>query len=373
MMRWDGMTVYPSDHTRLGKHMLPNYARHHIGDTPMEDLLVITLMDAWTLIDPRFGGVLDTSSGFRLASWVPIDHDPAPPRVLKALEDIGSRPIAMSRFGQDRLRAQGLDALYVPHGVDTNVLCPHPEWRDDIREANQIPQDAFVIGMVANNAGNGPPRKAFPQVFQAFSLLCQERDDVYLYLHAEPLGLSDGVNLFALAEATGIPEDRVRIVDQYKYLTGGISPTHMAGIYNMIDVLAMPSYGEGFGVPLIEAQACGTPVITTDWTAMPELVGAGWTVQGDRWYNSAHGSFFMCPNVFEILDAFQHAYEARGDQGIAESARAFALQYDVDVVMRDYWLPVLAELEPASAKKSQVAIPAPRRVRRAEARKKVTA
>jgi glycosyltransferase involved in cell wall biosynthesis len=104
-------------------------------------------------------------------------------------------------------------------------------------------------------------------------------------------------------------------------------------------VLCMPSFGEGFGIPLIEAQACGVPVITTDWTAMTELCGAGWLVDGERWYDATQGSFQKVPYVGEIVDALEASY--KHGAGLAERARAFALDYDVDSVFEKYWLPVL--------------------------------
>jgi glycosyltransferase involved in cell wall biosynthesis len=64
-------------------------------------------------------------------------------------------------------------------------------------------------------------------------------------------------------------------VDQYAYRLGAPAEV-MAATYSAMDVLLAPSHGEGFCVPLIEAQACGTPVIATDFSAQPELVGAGW-------------------------------------------------------------------------------------------------
>lgn len=345
---WDGMTVYPADHTRLNKYRLREYAQDHAGDGSLDDVQIITLMDVWTWIDARwggrFGGVLD-GEGLRIAAWVPIDHYPIPPGVVKALETVGARPIAMSRFGESELKANGFDPLYVPHGVDTTIYRPRPDARAAMRAAMDIPEDGFLVGMVANNTGNTPPRKAFPQVIQAFSALSAEIDNAYLYLHCEVHGIFDGINLMHLLEFNGVPMDRVRVVDQYKNHAGSITPNEMAALYSAMDVLANPSYGEGFGIPIIEAQACGTPVIVTDWTAMPELVGEGWKVQGDPWYDCAHGSYYMCPGLPEILAAMREAYEARDDAAMGERAREFALGYDADLVMQDYWLPALAELE----------------------------
>ncbi len=339
-MTYDGMTVYPTDHSHVAKKMLRPYAEHHGGGS-LDDVLVITLHDTWVFAAPEFGGLLDTT-GMNIASWTPVDHDPLPPRVAHALEKTGSRPIAMSKFGKEQLNLVFPDALYVPHAIDTNVFKPHGG-RDAFRAALKLPQDAFVVGMVANNSGSAPPRKAFPQMFQAFAEFRRRHDDAILYLHTNVAGDYEGINLVAIAEITGIPSKAMCATDQFKYHIG-LEPEVLARMYENFDVLANPSYGEGFGIPIIEAQACGTPVIVTDWTAMPELCGAGWKVEGDRWYDPSQGSFYMCPNVYSILDALEEAYAARGDQELRDKAREFALGYDADKVFDEYWLPAIDEL-----------------------------
>jgi glycosyltransferase involved in cell wall biosynthesis len=119
----------------------------------------------------------------------------------------------------------------------------------------------------------------------------------------------------------------------------------MAGIYSAMDVLSSPTMGEGFGVPIIEAQACGTPVIVGDWTAMPELMGAGWTVRASERVLTPMLDYQHLPTVEGVLEAYEAAYEARGDRNLASDARAFAMRYDVDEVTQNYWKPVLDEME----------------------------
>lgn len=338
-IEWNGMTVYPTDHTRFGKAMLPYYVGHHAnGEVDPRDVLVITLMDVWALNDH-----VDKLAPLRIASWVPVDHDPVPPAVAQFFAHTGAKPIAMSRFGEAKLREVGLNPLYVPHGVSTEMFKPQTG-RDDIREGMGIPKDAFVIGMVANNQGNSPPRKAFPQVFQAFKVFQHDHPDAFLYLHSDVHGVNQGLKLKHLADLCGIPPSAYGCSDQL-LLHLGLPAEAMSYVYSTFDVLASPSYGEGFGIPIIEAQACGVPVVVTNWTAMPELCGAGWLVEGDPWFDPHHGSFFMCPAVSEIVEAFEKAYLARDDQELRVRAREFALAYDVDRVMSDYWVPALEELE----------------------------
>jgi glycosyltransferase involved in cell wall biosynthesis len=336
VLQWEGMPVYPSDEA-WGNMLLPAYADHVKADA------VISLMDVWVLQGKNFRDV-------PLACWTPVDHQPCPPKVAQFFRDSGARPIAMSRFGEEMLQEQGLDPFYVPHGVDTKVFAPGD--RDAIRKQYRF-DDSFVVGIVANNAGglpptSGPPRKAFPESLIAFSQFHRDHPDSKLYLHTEMTGRQfpgnnkPGLNLPKLIEQFKIPIDAVMLSNQLQ-MELGIEPSGVADLYNGFDVLLNPSYGEGFGIPIVEAQACGTPVIVTDWTAMGELCGAGWKVGGDEpWYDAQHESFFMRPRVSEIIGALEDAYENAGK--MRPAAREFALGYDADRVMAEHWLPVLDEL-----------------------------
>jgi glycosyltransferase involved in cell wall biosynthesis len=321
-------------------------------------------MDAWVL-EPAVMRELP------LAVWCPVDHQPCPPKVADFFRKSGARPIAMSRFGEQMLRDEGLDPLYVPHGIDTNVFAPLD--RDEIRRAAGV-DDKFVVGVVANNSGgmsptSGPPRKAFNQIAMAFASFHREHPDAKLYLHTELTGrpgLEHGLNLPALFDRFEIPDEAVLVTDQAA-LEFGVSPQSMARLYNSFDVLLNPSYGEGFGIPIVEAQACGTPVIVSDWTSMSELCGAGWKLPGgEPVYDNQHESFFACPQVVQIVEALEDAYENAA--GLREKAREFAVQYDADGVTSEFWVPALEALG-----RPREVPPLPNRATRRAAKKKVAA
>ncbi len=54
---------------------------------------------------------------------------------------------------------------------------------------------------------------------------------------------------------------------------GRVSDLELAMLYSLADVFAFPSFFEGFGVPPLEAMACGAPVITSNTSSLPEVVG----------------------------------------------------------------------------------------------------
>jgi glycosyltransferase involved in cell wall biosynthesis len=120
-------------------------------------------------------------------------------------------------------------------------------------------------------------------------------------------------------------------------------PHHaMAAMYSDADVLLACSMGEGFGIPVIEAQACGTRVIVSNFTAQPELVGDGWVVEGQPWYDPMQGAFFIIPSVPSILNALEASYAA--SRGTSQKAVDFAKQYDADTVYETHWKPAMKEI-----------------------------
>ena len=100
--------------------------------------------------------------------------------------------------------------------------------------------------------------------------------------------------------------------------------------------------GEGFGVPQIEAQACGTPVICTNTSASPELLGDGWLVEGQPFWDSPQRAWMISPGVPSIIEAMEAAY-ARGRKR-SQIAQDFASQYGADFVFANYWLPAMEAL-----------------------------
>lgn len=327
---YQGMKVYPGD-MDLGNEWLPFCALDH-GDGDPNSVQVITLMDVWPLHSKFFREL-------NLASWCPVDHFPLPPQVFGYFDRTDATPIAMSQFGVEQIRAAGLDPLYVPHGVDTQQLRPLDPAA--FRAEQLIDPDAFVVGMVAANRGAAPARKAFPAAFQAFGRFHEKHPDSILYLHTE-IASSNGLDLVAWLELSGIPKEAVRVTPQSD-LFMGVEYDRMALVYSNFDVLLQPSYGEGFGVPIVEAQACGTPVIVNNFSAMPELCGAGWKVEGIPVVHEAQRSWWQAPHVGSIIDALEDAYNHAGD--MRDQAREFALGYDIHKVMAEHWTPVLAELE----------------------------
>lgn len=303
-------------------------------NTKQPDLL-ITLYDVWVLQGKGWDDI-------NVASWTPIDHSPVPPAVAQWCAKPNVTPLAMSRFGQKELGAKGIEAFYVPHSVDTKIFKPKSSIGGrPLEEYMGIPKEKFIVGMNAANKASGLiHRKAFGENLMAFSIFVKKHPDAVLYIHTDPVS-AHGWNLLNLGQLLGIPVENMMFVDPVSYRFG-ISQDDLAGIYSAMDVFLGTSYGEGFGVPTIEAQACGVPVIVSNCAASPELVGEGWLVGGQPLYDNAQGAFFTIPSVPQIVDALEKAYE-RG-KGTSDKAIEFAQQFDHEVVWKEHWLPVLDKL-----------------------------
>jgi glycosyltransferase involved in cell wall biosynthesis len=274
-----------------------------------------------------------------MACWVPVDHEPAPPRVTDFFRESGAIPIAMSKFGARML--EEFDPLYVPHGIDTTVYKPID--KKTAREVTQMPQDKWLVGMVAANKGN-PSRKCFAEALMAFKKLADGNPDVGLYLHTEAQGIFNGVDLPRLIREIGIPGDRVYLSDQERLLFNPVGHETMAHVYSSLDCLLSPSAGEGFGIPVLEANACGVPAIVTDFSAQSEVCGAGWKVGYSRYWTT-QSSWQAHPDVDDITQALKAAHRRtdREIEAMEQQAREHALAYDVDAVMENHMLPALEQ------------------------------
>ncbi|MBI4332195.1 MAG: glycosyltransferase, partial [Chloroflexi bacterium] len=71
------------------------------------------------------------------------------------------------------------------------------------------------------------------------------------------------------------------------------------------------TYGEGFGLPIVEAGACGTPSIATAFSSMPDLIkDRGWLVTGELAYcQQALSNWQTVPSIEEIMETLREVYD----------------------------------------------------------------
>ena len=314
-------------------------------DTVREDYdafkadLVVTFLCTWTLKVPHLW------RDMRVIHLTPVDCDPMSWRDYSVVCETGGTPAAVSRTGERVMRAgwdldparkrEPLVPLYLPHGTDTKVFRP-PQNRAGLRKTMGF-DGKFVTGM--NFMNNDKFRKNIQEAIRGWAMFHARHPDTLLALHAIEQ-LPEGYNLPAYCRFLGISA-AVRWTPQYELKAGMIPPAVLAEWYGSLDVL-LSAGNEGYGLPAIEAQACGTPVILGDWSTGPELAGDGWLVSGHRWYNDVHCADWWNADPASICEALEEAYEDARNR--REAARDFALGHDIGRMVRDYWEPVLGEL-----------------------------
>lgn len=299
-----------------------------------EKSLFLSLYDVWVMKNTQY-------DEFPIASWTPLDHVTMPPAVEEWLKKPNVTPIAMAPFGQAQMQDKGIDCEYIPHSIETRFYKPTFELPNGIHIRDFMDsRDKFVVGMVAANKASGlVHRKSFSENLLAFSIFHKKHPDSMLYIHTDPIAPRMGWNLVELIKACGLPIDSVAFPNplEYRY---GIPREQLAAFYTGMDVLLAPSYGEGFGVPTIEAQACGTPVIASGWAASKDLVSEdGWLVDGQPQWDSSQLAWWQIPNVPSIVKSLEMAYERGRDK--SEKSIEFAKQFDVETVWTDHWQPYL--------------------------------
>jgi glycosyltransferase involved in cell wall biosynthesis len=140
----------------------------------------------------------------------------------------------------------------VPHGVSSRF---RPMGGEDLAIARaklKLPE-RFILFV-----GTIEPRKNLGTLLEAWAML-RSRPDLVI--------VGDwGWRYEATKEQIGRLGDRVHHIE-------GLDPANLPAVYNLARVLAHPAWYEGFGLPPLEAMACGTPVVVSDRSSLPDLVG----------------------------------------------------------------------------------------------------
>lgn len=148
----------------------------------------------------------------------------------------------------------------IQHGVDSERF--HLPSTEEIAAARTLvglgPAEPYVAFL-----GALEPRKNVPALIRGFAVACQGRaDPPALVLAGQP-----GWDRQVERALDGVPH-RLRVIR-----AGYLPFDHLAGFLGGAELVAYPSLGEGFGLPVLEAMACGACVLTTRRLALPEVGG----------------------------------------------------------------------------------------------------
>lgn len=329
---------YPRSFTGYSVDTLAINHNHFKNKNP-KDLksAIFILYDSWVYND---NPALDEEN---VIIWAPIDHVTLPPRVHQFLRKPNVTVIAMSPDGSEQLSKSKIENTYIPHGIETKVYKPTETIRGiPTREYLQCDEDTFLVGIVAANKSNGiVHRKAYAENILAFKMFQEEHPNSKLYIHSEPSRAMGGFDLVTILKACGVDPDSVIFPDPLD-IRYGLERKDLAAIYSAFDVLLATSYGEGFGVPTVEAQACGTRAIVSDWAASKDLVGPNsWRVDGIPFWDEPQAAWWKIPYIDATAKSLKLAYEA--PRGVDEESVNFAAQFDEAKIWREKWEPFFRE------------------------------
>lgn len=220
-----------------------------------------------------------------ILAYVPIDGTGIPQKWLELPKLVNVIPY--TKFAARALGVPEDNAIH--HGVDPVFRSlPHEE-RLEIRRKFGIEDDQFVIGRVDTNSG----RKDWASTWKAIDLAIEnglDPDKTVALFHTKLNDPQSGVDLSALISRG---QGRYIVTNEE-----GWPVEDLVKLINCFDVTLSTSRGEGWGLNLAQSLACGVPVIATECSSIPEVVGpSGILVPGVAHMTNPYGVDLVLADV----------------------------------------------------------------------------
>ena len=342
----NGLQIYP---ILPGDEHGDRTARLIFRNSPWKPDLFVTLYDIWM---GAYVDAANTPMGFEPIHpyWIPCvmaDHDPIPEATLIQAA-VAYKVVTPTMFGVNEMRRADVDATYIPFGTNTGVYKPPEDKRVlkpnvskrgvpfDMHSQTDITEDSFLIMM--NGANKDPYRKAFPRMFTAIQIFLEQNPDAErdtrVYVHS---WMKQGRDIPHTAKVLRV-QHLCRGTNDYDNLCS-VPEQAMAKLYGATDVFMHLSEGGGFEVPILEALACGVPVIGSDFVGMNELVkDHGWSIPMKTRYFSALDGTQGIADEYKAAEALEDAYNhPEKREAFGKAGREFALGFDFDLV-NEKWI-----------------------------------
>lgn len=342
VVQWEGPLYANSSLAQINAYWLqaleqdPTFIPVHIPFEPPEQAEPVV---ALSLGDPRS----DAPSIFVSHRWPPRAHPPEAGRWVSIVPwEFGAIPTAWVQRMNQALQEVWVPSEYVAHsfwrsGVRRDKIQVIPNGVDCSRFSPAGAQYSLKTqrGFCFLFVGGAIHRKGLDLLLQAYVQAFSQADDVCLVIK------SFGENSHYALQSLGVevPENGPEI----EYIREDLSAEAMASLYRRCQVYVHPYRGEGFGMPILEAMACGTPVIIPDAGPAPEFCSeaAGWylptRIASDPALNIAGQGLAPVHAYFSVVDVndLAHCMRERFGQG-AEASQAKGKQAAQEAATYDW-------------------------------------
>jgi glycosyltransferase involved in cell wall biosynthesis len=247
-----------------------------------------------------------------IISYVPCDGTNLP-ETWQQVQKV-TNMLVMSEYGKSMYPS----AKLVYHGVDADQFWPVSDERpittstdiecrtkEDCKEAFGFDREGFLILRVDKNSG----RKDFAATFKALVPVMKRHEDIQVHFHTQSRQMQSGVDINVLiGREPGISPKRWFLPGMTDSWIGW-SQQDLNALYNAADLFVSTSRGEGYGLTLVEALACGVPVIAQNVSAIPEVVGpGGMLLEPQRLITVPSGEDLWLADIDAFSDAIEYLY-----------------------------------------------------------------
>jgi len=343
--------------------------------------IVLTIRDFW------MDSFIYHSPYRRIFSWAwmpTVDASPQNQEWIDMFSD-ANYILTYSDWAKKILETQGghrLNTVGVASPSASPCFVPMNQAR--VREEFNIKPDVNIIGTVMRNQR----RKLFPALIEAFSAYLKQSGDTNTFLYLHTSFPDAGWNLAELIHENEISSkvlmtyvcehckhieasffrDAKKLCNNCKRyqstpsnVGNGVSDENLAKIYNIFDLYIQPANSEGFGLPQVEAAACGTQIACTNYSAMEDVVNklGAYPIDYSYYKELETGCNRAVPKLESMVQIFTNFFNLSRDERTArkeEVRKLFDTNYSWDKTAVE-WMKVIDDCEYANWKQPIRLIP----------------